>query len=55
MSDFLERVFDEYSRLTQKPVLLNKGQYYQLVKYLPPSEFDPEITEKLDLIVKILS
>ena len=41
--------------MRNQPMLLNKGQYYQLVKYLSPDEVATEIKEKLDYIVEYLT
>lgn len=55
MSAFAEKVFKIYAENTKQPVMLNKGQFYKLVQYVPEAELSSEITEKLDLLVKILT
>jgi hypothetical protein len=32
---------------------MRKGNYHQLAQYLAPDRIDPEVTEKLNLIVKV--
>ncbi len=49
LSAFLDHVWKNFAKLTNEPRLLNKGQYYQLIKYLPRDMIDIEVSEKLDL------
>jgi predicted ATPase len=55
LSAFLEMVFQHHSKTTGNPILLNKGGFYQLVKYLKHDAVNQEIINALDLIVKFLS
>ncbi|MDX1907443.1 MAG: AAA family ATPase [Bacteroidia bacterium] len=55
LSTFLEKVFDEYKELTGQPILLNKGNFYQLVKFSDTSNVHEDIHTVLDLIVEYLS
>jgi hypothetical protein len=48
MSEFAEKVFRRFADLQKQPILLNKGQYYQMIEYMDPSQISPEIKEKLD-------
>lgn len=50
MSKFAEKVFKRFSELQQQPILLNKGQYYQMIEFMDSSDISPEISEKLDAI-----
>ena len=54
MSDFLEKVFRKYFTTLGKPILLDKGSYYQLALLAKPKELDSEIIEKLDAIWDVL-
>ena len=54
MSDeFLDRVFDEYFKQLELPNLFRKTDYHRLASLVPKEDIDPEITEKLDLIVNV--
>jgi hypothetical protein len=35
------------------PLILRKRDFYFLVKYIPENLLDPEIVEKLDLILEV--
>lgn len=54
MSLFLENVLKEFSRQIKQPILINKGQFSQLIQYCSPEDIDPEIEEKLNLICQYL-
>ncbi len=54
MSSFTEQVFEQYAQESQQPILLNKGEYYQLVQHANKEDISQEITEKLDLVVQYL-
>jgi ABC-type multidrug transport system ATPase subunit len=54
MSGFAEQVFETYAKGSQQPILLNKGEFYQLVQHVNKNDIPQEVTEKLDLIVKCL-
>ncbi len=51
--DFLDPLFEEYYERLRQPNLLRKTSYYTLAELMPTDEIDPEISEKLDLIVKV--
>jgi len=44
----------KFAVLSREPILLNKGRYYELIKFLPKKSVDSEVIEKLDLLVKYL-
>lgn len=50
MSEFAEKVFMEFATKLKQPTLLNKGEFYKLIKYIDRSDISEEIVEKLDLI-----
>lgn len=54
LSAFLDHVWENFAALTNEPRLLNKGQYYQLIQYLPKDMVDAEVSEKLHLFESIL-
>ncbi len=54
MSRFAEQVFVEFARKQNEPVLLNKGEFYRLIKFTPKDDIPKEVSEKLDLLVKYL-
>jgi len=54
LSVFLDNVLQKFASLVQEPRLLNKGRYYELIKFMPKSAVDSEVIEKLDLLVKYL-
>jgi energy-coupling factor transporter ATP-binding protein EcfA2 len=54
LSLFLDNVLHQFARLVHEPLLLNKGQYYELIKFLPKQTVDSEVIDKLDLLVKYL-
>jgi hypothetical protein len=51
--DFLDPLFENYFEKLQLPNLLRKTNYHILAKLVAKDKIDPEITEKLDLIVKV--
>jgi hypothetical protein len=54
MSDeFLDRVFDEYFKQLELPNLFRKTNYHRLASLVPKEDIDPEITDKLNLIVDV--
>lgn len=53
LSLFFETVLEKYHEISGQPIPINKGRYYELVKYLPASEVDNEIKMVLDKIVEI--
>jgi AAA15 family ATPase/GTPase len=54
MSSFLEKFFQLLSQKTQKPILLNKGRFYELVPFFSKDKIDNEIVRILDKIVEIM-
>jgi ABC-type multidrug transport system ATPase subunit len=54
MSHFAGNVFLRFSEKARGPLLLKKGQFYRLVPYCAKEEISPEVTQKLDIIVKTL-
>lgn len=54
MSKFAEDVFAAFARETGEPVLLNKGEFHQMIQLTGKEDITPEVTEKLDLMVKYL-
>jgi predicted ATPase len=54
LSRFTEEVFKEFAAKLEEPVLLNKGEFYQLIEYVPEEDIPKEVSEKLDLLVKYL-
>ncbi len=55
MSQFADDVFRDYAEHAKQPILLSKGGYYQMIRFLDPESVNPEIVEKLDLIVQYLA
>ncbi|OGR02967.1 MAG: hypothetical protein A2511_06825 [Deltaproteobacteria bacterium RIFOXYD12_FULL_50_9] len=50
MSEFAQKVFQRFSQEMNQPILLNKGDFYQLIQFVDSSEISEEIKEKLDLL-----
>ncbi|HAI68471.1 MAG TPA: hypothetical protein DCM38_03425, partial [Gammaproteobacteria bacterium] len=55
LSLFLDKVLQKFASLVQQPRLLNKGRYYELIKFMPKQGVENEVIEKLDLLVNYLS
>ena len=51
--DFLTPLFAAYFKRLDLPNLMEKKHFYELAEYVPDSEIDSEIREKLDAIVRI--
>lgn len=51
--DFLDRVFAAFFQRLGLPNLLRKTDYHVLAGFVPREMIDPEVTEKLDLIVAV--
>ena len=51
--DFLFPLFEAYFEKLGLPNLMAKKNFYELAEHVPDSEIDPEISEKLDAIVRI--
>lgn len=54
-SQFLDMCFKNISEKFKLPLLLNKGNYYELIKFINQKDVDPEIKEKLDYLSQYLS
>ena len=55
LSHFFENVLSEYSQRSGQYIPINKGQFYELIQYLPKEQVDAEISNALDLIVEYLT
>ena len=53
--EFLGPVFNRFSEKMQIPLEIRKSQLHRLVPFIPKDRIDPEIIEKLDLIVKVVN
>jgi len=51
--DFLDPLFKKYFKKLELPNLLLKNDYHILARLVPKEKIDPEIIEKLDLIVTV--
>lgn len=51
--DFLNAVFRQYFDRLNLPNLMNKTDYHSLVQFVPIEKIDPEVTEKLNVIVEV--
>jgi hypothetical protein len=51
--EFLDILFKKFSKTLNLPLVLRKSDYYQLARFLPKDQIDPEIKEKLDAIVAV--
>ncbi len=51
--EFMEPLFKKFSEKMEIPLILRKNAFYKLVKYIPDNMIDSEISEKLDLILKV--
>ena len=51
--DFLIPLFESYFGKLGLPNLMAKKNFYELAEHVPDSEIDPEISEKLDEIVRV--
>jgi predicted translin family RNA/ssDNA-binding protein len=52
---FLESCFKNISEKFRLPLLLNKGNYYELIQFINPKDIEPEVKEKLDYLFQYLS
>lgn len=55
MSSFSEHVFSVFAEQQHQPPLLNKGEFYRLVRFAVPEEIPQEVNEKLDLVFDYLN
>ncbi len=53
--DFLDPLFTNYSRQLGIPLCLRKSGYSALIEFLSKEAIDPEVTDKLNTIVKVAS
>jgi len=52
--EFLDRIFKRYLEKLHLPEnLMRKSDYHRLARFVPRDLFNPEITEKLDVIVEV--
>jgi len=51
--DFLEPLFDEYFKKLDLGNVMRKTNYHVLAKLVPKDRIDPEVIDKLDLILKV--
>ena len=51
--DFLIPLFKSYFETLGLPNLMAKKNFYELAGHVPASEIDPEVSEKLDAIVRV--
>ena len=51
--EFLDPLFATYFKKLGLPNLMAKKNLYELAEYVPESEIDPEIREKLDAIARV--
>ncbi len=54
-SQFLEVCFKNISEKFKLPIILSKGNYYELISFVNQKDIEPEIKEKLDYLVQYLS
>ncbi|MBN3034812.1 MAG: AAA family ATPase [Bacteroidales bacterium] len=54
MSEWADRIFEEFSRRTGQPSDMRKGNFHELIAFLEPDEVTPEITEKLDALLEVI-
>lgn len=52
--DLLDPLFRDYFNQLNMPILMRKGNYFELVLLAKPEEIIPEVKEKLDLISDII-
>lgn len=55
MSLFFENVLKRYSKETGETILINKGEFSQLIKFMDANEVEDEIKMKLDYLYKYLN
>ncbi len=51
--DFLTPLFAAYFEKLNLPNLMLKRSFYELARYVPPEDIDPEVTEKLDVVARV--
>ena len=55
LSEFAEEFFRRFAQKTRTPMLIVKGNLYELISYLDPNSVDKEIRQKLDEIGKLFA
>jgi ABC-type uncharacterized transport system ATPase subunit len=55
MSDFAEETFRLYAEKMSQPMLLTKGEFYNLIPFCPADEIPKEVSEKLDMLAEYLN
>lgn len=53
--EFLGPLFQTFYKQLGLPNLMQKTNFHELARFVPPSAIDPEVREKLDLIVEVAS
>lgn len=48
--NFLDKVMRDFFNRNNQPILLSKGNYYELLEFAKPSEINIEVKEKLDML-----
>lgn len=51
--EFLTPLFEKYFRALQLPNVMAKTNHHELAEYVPIEDIDPEVTEKLEAIVRV--
>lgn len=51
--EFIEPLFRIYSEKMNIPLVLRKRDFYRLIRYIPDNLIDPEISEKLNIILDV--
>jgi energy-coupling factor transporter ATP-binding protein EcfA2 len=51
--DFLVPLFESYFRKLDLPNVMAKKNFHELARLVPPDKIDPEIREKLDVVVRV--
>jgi hypothetical protein len=54
LSDWSENIFREFSKRTGQTLVMRKSNFHELISLLKTDEVNPEITEKLDAIYKVI-
>ena len=52
-TDFLDPLISSFFKKLELPNLMQKTNYYTLVKYVPTEQIDPEVTAVLDAILEV--
>lgn len=54
MSEWTGRVFSEFYKRIGQPNDMGKGNFHELIKFLPIEKIDSEVVEKLDILQSVL-